>query len=136
MDDNQVLGVGTLKDVVTIPIPVYPRTEEDSLPTIRDCHLAKAVWLKLALKSKVNPTGSNVIPRSRVTRWECPNFGSIKLNSDKGLRNNIATASALLHDDKGNWIVGFSQKIGSCLVFEAKMWGLFTGLQLAWSLGF
>ena len=41
-----------------------------------------------------------------------------------------------LMDPGGNWLGGFSIKLGSCSEHEAKLWEVIHGLILAWEKGF
>ena len=99
----------------------------------------------------VNPNISNVIfmqamefvycvtqPRCRnrmivrQIKWEKPDMGWVKLNTDGAA--DVAAGSAggggLIRDDQGNWIIGFTRKIGKTSSFLAETWALRDGLIL------
>lgn len=42
----------------------------------------------------------------------------------------------VIREAKGQWIVGFRKATGMGKVINAKLWAVFTGLELAWSKGF
>ncbi|KAE8727763.1 Coatomer subunit zeta-2 [Hibiscus syriacus] len=42
---------------------------------------------------------------------------------------------AVDHILQGRWILGFSKSIGCCTIMEAKLWGVYEGLNVAWNLG-
>ncbi|KAK8656310.1 hypothetical protein V6N13_098264 [Hibiscus sabdariffa] len=71
-------------------------------------------------------------------RWCPPGDGWMKLNSD-GARSSLdgdASCGGVLRDHNGGWIRGFSKFIGKCSVVEAELWGIATGLDLAWDMGY
>ena len=99
----------------------------------------------------VNPNISNVIfmqamefvycvtqPRCRnrmivrQIKWEKPDMGWVKLNTDGAA--DVAAGSAggggLIRDDQGNWIIGFTRKISKAYSFLAETWALHDGLLL------
>ena len=69
--------------------------------------------------------------------WKRPSNGWVKLNCDgacKGKRE-LAGCGGILRQSDGRWIKGFSRKIGACDALHAEMWGLYLGLDMAWSEG-
>ena len=71
-----------------------------------------------------NPRNNRHLVIKQV-RWERPNKGWFKLNTD-GATNatqNVAGAGGVLRDARGNWVVGFSRKVGNSNSFEAEIWG-------------
>ncbi|KAL4331797.1 hypothetical protein GQ457_07G021730 [Hibiscus cannabinus] len=72
-----------------------------------------------------------------TVRWSKPPIGWHNLNSDGALdsRDGVASCGGLIRDDGGAWIVGFSKRIGICLILEAELWGIYEGLLAAWSIG-
>ncbi|KAK9989753.1 hypothetical protein SO802_029992 [Lithocarpus litseifolius] len=65
----------------------------------------------------------NVIKR---IRWERPPEGWAKLNTDGALigLSGLAGCGGLVRDDRGEWIAGFSRRIGATNSFMAELWGL------------
>ncbi|KAL0004154.1 hypothetical protein SO802_011715 [Lithocarpus litseifolius] len=64
--------------------------------------------------------------------WDKPDPGWLKLNTDgssKGLLG-AAAGGGLIRDEGGNWVAGFSRKIGRTDSFVAEIWALRDGLQL------
>jgi ribonuclease HI len=69
--------------------------------------------------------------------WRRPSNGWVKLNCDgacKG-KGELAGCGGILRQSDGRWIKGFSRKIGACDALHAEMWGLYLGLDMAWSEG-
>ncbi|CAI9757970.1 unnamed protein product [Fraxinus pennsylvanica] len=51
-------------------------------------------------------------------------------------RNSLsATAGGVFRSQNGVWLGGFLVNLGHCNAFSAKLWGIYTGLQEAWSNG-
>lgn len=68
----------------------------------------------------------------KQVRWEKPEPSWFKLNTD-GLSSGsvgIATGGSLIRDEVGNWVIGFSRRIGRVDSFVAEIWALRDGLQL------
>ena len=77
------------------------------------------------------PKCSNRMAIKQV-RWEKPSTGWVKLNTN-GSANvslGVAEGGGLIRDDRGNWIVGYSRKIGKTNSFLAETWALRDGLLL------
>lgn len=55
--------------------------------------------------------------------------------ASKGATNSAGCGGAV-RDAAGRWLTGFSKQIGTATAFEAELWGVWEGLQLARSLGF
>lgn len=68
----------------------------------------------------------------RQVRWEKPNPGWVELNTDGSSTASSGTSGGggLIRDDRGNWVVGFSRKIGKVNSFLAEIWALRDGLIL------
>ncbi|KAK8583323.1 hypothetical protein V6N13_022030 [Hibiscus sabdariffa] len=68
--------------------------------------------------------------------WQPPDLGWLKFNVD-GARNTVDGSSAcggVLRDHHGTWIIGFTKYVGRCSVVEAELWGIASGMEVAWSL--
>ena len=63
-------------------------------------------------------------------RWEKPPDGWMKLNTDGSVigSKGVAGCGGVIRDDGGNWISGFTKRIGITNSFMAEMWGLREGL--------
>ncbi|KAK8537192.1 hypothetical protein V6N12_043365 [Hibiscus sabdariffa] len=48
----------------------------------------------------------------------------------------IGSVSGVFRTDDGSWIYGFNKSIGIMQPLQAKLWGIFVGLQIAWDIGF
>ncbi|GAU49093.1 hypothetical protein TSUD_137780 [Trifolium subterraneum] len=80
-------------------------------------------------------TGSNRKSDTIYIGWKIPQEGWIKLNCDGSQNDRVGLAGrgGLLWDSNGKWIKGYSRKIGSCDALHAEMWGMYVGMNLAWS---
>lgn len=65
--------------------------------------------------------------------WTPPPMDWCKLNTDGVVKNNpgFASCGGVLRDCCGRWIMGLGHYLGIATVTEAKIWGLYNGLQLA-----
>ena len=66
----------------------------------------------------------------RAIKWERPIVGWLKLNTDGSSLGNpgLATWGGVIRDGNGNWVVGFTRKIGNTSSFMAELWALHDGL--------
>ncbi|EOY32563.1 Uncharacterized protein TCM_040555 [Theobroma cacao] len=70
--------------------------------------------------------------------WEKPWPSYVKLNVDgsaKGQPGEV-TGGGIICDDKGNWIVGFTYKVGVLFSLTTELWALYQRLKLCWERGF
>ena len=76
-------------------------------------------------------------PITSLVRWDFPSFGFIKLNTDGAAKGapGVAACGGLFRNFQGNWILGFSTRIGICNAFVAELWGVWYGLNIAWHRG-
>lgn len=49
---------------------------------------------------------------------------------------NILGCGGAIHDERGNWVCGFSKFIGFCNTFMAEVWRVYEGLKLTFPRGF
>ena len=63
-------------------------------------------------------------------RWEKPFAGWMKLNIDGSVFGSLGVAGCggVIRDDYGQWISGFTKRIGITNSFIAELWGLREGL--------
>ena len=68
----------------------------------------------------------------KAIRWERPNRGWIKLNTDGSSSGNPRPVGCggILRVDNGIWVCGFSKKIGTTTSFVAELWAVREGLSL------
>ncbi|GAU24728.1 hypothetical protein TSUD_355570 [Trifolium subterraneum] len=69
--------------------------------------------------------------------WRKPREGWVKLNCD-GSQNDglgLVGCSGLLRNSDGNWLKGYSRKLGNCDALHAEMWSMYLGLDLARRVG-
>jgi len=71
-----------------------------------------------------------------VIQWMPPPPGWILLNTDGASKGNPGKAGGggVLRDDKGTWICGFGESMGTCTVMKAEIKAVLRGLRLAYSL--
>ena len=64
--------------------------------------------------------------------WEKPDLGWLKLNTDASSNAalGLATGGGLIRDARGNWVIGFTRKLGRINSFIAEAWALRDGLLL------
>lgn len=69
--------------------------------------------------------------------WTHPPTDWFKLNMDGAVkkRPRLAGYGGVLRDHCGRWVAGFGANLGIVSVTEAELWGLYYGLQMAWTSG-
>ncbi|KAL4301928.1 hypothetical protein GQ457_10G020040 [Hibiscus cannabinus] len=74
---------------------------------------------------------------SAMILWKKPPPGWFKANTDASVCNQTALAAVgwVLRDDCGEWVFGFSRKVGRCSVLLAELWAIHDMLQHVWALG-
>ncbi|KAL4292566.1 hypothetical protein AHAS_Ahas18G0040900 [Arachis hypogaea] len=82
--------------------------------------------------------GKRIGRTERNIGWHPPPKGWIKLNTDGTAQGNpvVTGCGGLLRNEEGNWIAGFTHRIGDGTAFLAELWGVKNGLKLAWTMGF
>ncbi|KAH9776498.1 proline transporter 2 [Citrus sinensis] len=98
-------------------------------------------WFNILLFSLVTVATTVAAVRTPKTErwiyWQPPRWPFLKLNTDGALKSSgLASAGGLVRNYCGEWVCGFSMKLGSCSIMEAELWGLYQGLKLAWEHGF
>ncbi|XP_021679639.2 uncharacterized protein LOC110664323 [Hevea brasiliensis] len=71
----------------------------------------------------------------RLCKWENPNVGWIKLNTDGSIDQENARFGGLLRDYKGDAICAFVSKAHLDDIFLVELWAVWRGLVLAFGLG-
>ena len=69
---------------------------------------------------------------TKHVRWEKPASGWLKLNIDRSFDDLLGNAGrgGLIKDEQGNWVVGYTKKVGKANSFIAEAWALRDGLVL------
>ena len=93
-----------------------------------------ADYVTSRLFSDVTPPGPS--RAVRLVSWEPPPHGWVKINTYEAVQDGRASAGGVIWDSDGMWLGGFMHFIGICTVPMAELWGIVTGLSLAWSLGY
>ena len=76
--------------------------------------------------------------RMKQVRWEKPQPGWVKLNTDgaSGPGLDRTGCGGIIRDERGQWIMGFSRRIGVANSITAELQGLRDGLHLCCSRDF
>ncbi|KAK8993915.1 hypothetical protein V6N11_008128 [Hibiscus sabdariffa] len=69
--------------------------------------------------------------RSRVTVWNPPPVGCLKINGARQTVDGVASCGGVIRNSNGAWIAGFSKFIGRCYVLEVEFWAVFEGFRCA-----
>lgn len=74
----------------------------------------------------------------RSLKWEPPNEGWICLHTDGAAYGSpgLAGCGGLLRGSRGEWRVGFARRLISATAYEAELWGVWEGLNLARTSGY
>ena len=62
-------------------------------------------------------------------KWEKPELGWLKLKSWNAVLGKAAKGG-LIRENLGNWVIGFTRKLGNVNSFSAEIWALHDGLML------
>lgn len=70
-------------------------------------------------------------------RWNPPPLGCWKLNCDGSAQQSgrAAGCGGIMRDSSGSFVFAFSHRLEACTSIEAKLWGIYHGLSIAWSRG-
>lgn len=103
---------------------------------------ANATSVIQAFSSTIENCTNNFLQSPRHTEtifigWKQPREGWVKLNCNGACKENGNRAGCgdLLRGTNGKWLKGFVRKIEVCDALHAEMWGLYSGLELAWQVG-
>ncbi|KAK8565298.1 hypothetical protein V6N12_058864 [Hibiscus sabdariffa] len=73
---------------------------------------------------------SGTDPSRVYGRWlKTPRAG---VNSTR--KSGLAACGGMVRNEDGDWLIGFSKRIGICSILEAELWGLYEDLNAAWSI--
>ena len=80
----------------------------------------------------INRPRSNRCMITKHIRWEKPTLGWMKLNTDGFIDDllGIARGGGLIRDEQGNWVAGYTRRVGKANSFIAEAWALKDGLVL------
>ncbi|KAF7845080.1 ribonuclease H [Senna tora] len=75
---------------------------------------------------------------SKDSKWKKPEDGWVKVNTDGAVcrESSLGGCGGIIRDTNGDWIKGFSLKLGLANPLSAEFWSIAEGLKLAWQLGF
>lgn len=100
-------------------------------------NLCAAVIYGIEADGRINGQVHGSVGGNQI-RWQHPEPGEVALNCDGSVTDAgmYASCGGVLRGDSGQFIVGFSMKLGSCSILTVELWGILHGLRLAWSRGF
>ncbi|XP_016178430.1 uncharacterized protein LOC107620837 [Arachis ipaensis] len=95
------------------------------------CEVGKAI-------NKQVPRHDSRVRRETIIKWYPAPEGWIKVNTDGAAKNNPGKAGCggLIRNSDGSWVMDFTRNLGVCSAYMAELWGLYLGLEMAWTLGF
>uniref|UniRef100_A0A2N9IHI9 Reverse transcriptase domain-containing protein n=1 Tax=Fagus sylvatica TaxID=28930 RepID=A0A2N9IHI9_FAGSY len=94
-------------------------------------HRTKTITTELCFNLPRKEPNNNI--ETILVNWKPPPPNFFKLNTDGSVTGNPGPAGAggIIRDHTGNWVKGFSRKIGNTNSLAAELWGLRDGLVLA-----
>lgn len=96
-------------------------------------NLSKVIQMQASeyLLGAIHPTCNNHMVLRQI-RWEKPESGWLKLNTDGSSNGVIGTVAGggLIRDVFGNWVTRFTRRIGRADSFATEIWALQDGLRL------
>ncbi|KAF7844677.1 putative reverse transcriptase [Senna tora] len=92
--------------------------------------------LRVNVMSKVNDMENHNSDNN--TAWKAPPNGWVKINVDGSHMpgRNLISCGGVARNSKGEWICGFTKNMGRGLTIQAELWGILTGLNMAWHQNF
>ena len=93
--------------------------------------------IKALDKSRPGSISDHSTSVEQGVRWEIPMRGWMILNTDGAAKGNVGPAGAgeVIRNDKGEWVIGFSEYLGHCSALTAELKALIRGLKVARELG-
>ncbi|KAM5585435.1 MATH domain and coiled-coil domain-containing protein [Rosa sericea] len=79
--------------------------------------------------------------RSPHHGWKClgPKLEAkryrLNVAGSRGIGSRSIGGGGVIRNEKGEWVAGFAENLGTGRVVEAKLWALYRGLELAWKSG-
>ncbi|MFQ6649640.1 hypothetical protein Gotur_023345, partial [Gossypium turneri] len=66
-------------------------------------------------------------------KWSSLSHGWVKINTNgsKSMTNNWSIVGGVIPGSLGNWKESFRKKLGRCSIFNAKLWVILCGLEVA-----
>ncbi|KAG8502826.1 hypothetical protein CXB51_000473 [Gossypium anomalum] len=123
---------------------------ETALYVLCDCSFAKKLWTIQTISRPeeiIRRTDCFVVSiKESITKgdvmngkweedikWRSLSHGWIKINMDgsTSMIDNWSTVEGFIHDSLGNWNEGFIKHLGRCFIFNAELWAIFCGLEVA-----
>ncbi|XP_039008432.1 uncharacterized protein LOC120136477 [Hibiscus syriacus] len=98
--------------------------------------LPEALWAKFALDC-TSPPQALASDASLPLSWRKPPTAWFCLNTDASVSTSsgLGLIGGVIRDYTGNWMTGFHKCVGITNPLQAELWGVFTGLQIAWNYG-
>ncbi|CAN1215674.1 Putative ribonuclease H protein At1g65750 [Linum perenne] len=126
-----------------------PSVSETSLHILRDCNLAKSVWLRLRVLHWIagvretmraeSHVLSEVVTRRRETllRWIPDPDQWVTVNCDCSViqPHGLAACGGIIRNSHGRRLAVFAANLGVCTIMRAELRAVVLGLELAWEMG-
>ncbi|KAE8719076.1 hypothetical protein F3Y22_tig00109978pilonHSYRG00090 [Hibiscus syriacus] len=92
-----------------------------------------------ATNIKKNHNTSTNCSRSncRLSKWKKLMHGCFKLNTDEAMHTGTmeVVCGGVIRDHTGAWVADFSRSLSRCTTFQAELWTVMEGLEIAWNMG-
>ncbi|KAF7831760.1 reverse transcriptase [Senna tora] len=109
---------------------------ESTTHAIRDCVWVRGIWEMLVKRDKWATFFSldikSWVENNISKNWGVTNDGFI-LRSYWCSSDDIS-CGGVIRNSHGDWITGFTKKLGKGMVFQAELWGALLGLKSTWDL--
>lgn len=68
----------------------------------------------------------------KLFTWNFLGTSKLKLNTDGSSKGNPSPAGfvGVFREERGHWVIGFCGRLEDCTSLEAKLWGIFRGLEM------
>ncbi|KAF7824531.1 putative ribonuclease H protein At1g65750 family [Senna tora] len=92
---------------------------ETAMHAIRDCKRSKAVWNLL-----VHDRFKHKFFNSNIHKWMEEN---LIVNVGPNGKKNWSSCGGIIRDTEGNWVTGFTKKLGKGMSFQVEIWSILMG---------
>jgi len=84
-------------------------------------------------KNRTQSAAAQSISLDQGMRWEIPRKGWMVLNTDGSAKGAVGPAGAggAIRNDRGEWVMGYSEYLGHCSGLTAELKALLRGLRIA-----
>jgi ribonuclease HI len=107
---------------------------------VRPAIAVPLVWKKVEEYNTAMSNSEVLMDRDKVVRlfsWKLPKSSFVSLNTDGASKEHQqAGCGGIVRGSQGEWIGGFSKRVGRCSAFIAELWGVLEGLRYVKSMSF